>query len=213
MRRLRNLALFAIVSLALLLAVAWSLRGALLGVNFDAGTGGRAELIVPTGYRATVFAEGLDGPRFMAVSPAGTLFVAERGADRVIALPDADADGAADEVVEVGTGYGAAHDIEFRDGGSLLVAGEEALYEVTLDGLVETERRILVDGLPTGGHATKTVELTADDTVLLSVGSSCDTCHEADARRASIQRLSADGLQPVMVGLRNAVGLWVDDKT
>src|SRR5688500_1748801 len=155
MRRLRNLALFAFVTLALLLAVAWTFRGVLLGVNFDAGSGGRAELVLPPGYRATVFAEGLEGPRFMAVSPEGTLFVAERGADRVVALPDADGDGTADEIVEVGAGYGAAHDIEFTDEGALLVAGEEALYEVTLDRLVETDRRILVDGLPIGGHAAK----------------------------------------------------------
>ena len=213
MRRLRNLALFAFVTLAVLLAVAWTFRGVLLGVNFDAGSGGRAELVLPPGYRATVFAEGLDGPRFMAVSPEGTLFVAERGADRVVALPDADADRTADEIVEVGAGYGAAHDIEFTDDGALLVAGEEALYEVTLDGLVETDRRILVDGLPVGGHATKTVELTTDGAVLLSIGSSCDACDEVDSRRASIQRLTADGLRSHMVGLRNAVGLWVDDAT
>lgn len=213
MRRLRNLALFAIVTLGILVAVAWTFRAAILGVNFDAGSGGRAELAVPPGFEATVFAEGLRGPRFMAVSPTGTVFVAEREADRVLALPDRDADGRADELVVVGSGYGAAHDIEFRDGGSLLVAGEEALFEVTLDGLVEVDRRVLTDGLPTGGHATKTVEVTADGSVLLSIGSSCDACEEADARRATIQRLAADGLRPHMLGLRNAVGLWVDDET
>jgi len=203
-------------ALVIAAAVIWTFRAQLapaLGVNFDAGQGGRAELALPAGYNATVFAEGLNNPRFMAVSPDGVIFVAERGADRVVALPDANGDGSADEVVEVGGDYGNAHDLEFVDDGSLLVAGEEALFEVTLDGLREERRRVLVDGLPTGGHSTKTVEVLPSGEVLLSIGSSCDACEEEDQRRATVQVLAADGLRPYMVGLRNAVGLWVDDAT
>jgi glucose/arabinose dehydrogenase len=153
----------------------------------------------------------LSNPRFMAISPNGVLFVAERGADRVIALPDADGNGSADEVVEVGLGYGGAHDIEFTEGGTLLVAGEETLHEVVLDGLREIGRATVVSGLPTGGHATKTVEVMPDGRILLSIGSSCNVCEEEDARRATVQEVAEDALRPIMVGLRNAVGLWVDD--
>jgi glucose/arabinose dehydrogenase len=213
LRRIRNLAIFGIVTLALAAGLIWIFRAQLapaLGVNLDAGLGGRAELTLPAGYTATVFADGLSNPRFMAVSPDGVLFVAERGADRVIALPDADRNGSADEVVEVGIGYGSAHDLEFTDDGTLLVAGEETLHAVTLDGLRETGRRSVVEGLPRGGHATKTVEVMPDGRILLSIGSSCDVCEEDDDRRATVQEVAGDGLRPVMVGLRNAVGLWVD---
>lgn len=216
MRRVRNLAIFGIVTLALVAGVIWIFRDQLapaLGVNLDSGPGGRAELILPAGYTATVFAEGLSGPRFMAVSPDGVLFVAEPGANRVIALPDTNGDGMADEVVEVGTDYGRAHDLEFRADGELLVAGETTIHEVTLDGLGEVSRRVLVDELPSGGHATKTVEVLPGGDVLVSIGSSCDVCDEEDPRRATVQLLADDGLRPYMVGLRNAVGLWVDDET
>jgi len=216
MRRIRNLALVGIGMLVLAAGVIWTFRAQLapaLGVNIDAGPGGRAQLVLPAGYDATVFAEGLSNPRFMAVSPDGVLFVAERGADRVVALPDADQDGSADEVVEVGIDYGNAHDLEFTDDGALLVAGEEALFEVELEGLREDQRRVLVDGLPTGGHGTKTVEVLPNGEILLSIGSSCDVCLEEDPRRASVQLLTDAGLRPYMVGLRNAVGLWVDDAT
>jgi glucose/arabinose dehydrogenase len=216
MRRVRNLVIFGLGTLALAALVIWVFRAQLapaLGVNLDAGQGGRANLAVPAGYAAGVFAEGLRNPRFMAVSPEGVLFVAERGADRVVALPDADGDGAADEIVEVGVGYGNAHDLEFTDDGRLLVAGEEALFEVALDGLHEVRRSVLVEGLPPGGHATKTVEILASGEILLSIGSSCDVCEEEDARRATVQAVVGGGLRPYMIGLRNAVGLWVDDAT
>jgi glucose/arabinose dehydrogenase len=214
--RVRNLALFAIGVLVVLAAMAYVFRVQLapfLGVNFDAGTGGRAELELPAGYASSVYAEGLAGPRFMAVDPDGTLFVAERGGDRVVALPDRDGDSAADETVEVGTGYGDPNSIAFDEDGSLLVAADDALYRVTLDGLVEADREVVVGDLPTGGHSTKTVAVLPDGRVLLSIGSSCNVCEEEDARRASVQVLTDDGLEPFMVGLRNAVGLWVDPDT
>jgi glucose/arabinose dehydrogenase len=213
---LRNLAIFGIGTLAIAALVIWVFRAQLapaLGVNFDAGPGGRAALVVPAGYAVNVFAEGLSNPRFMAVSPDGVLFVAERGADRVVALPDADGDGTADEVVEVGADYENAHDLEFTADGALLVAGETTLFEVTVDDLREASRRVVIEGLPGGGHSTKTVEILPTGEVLLSIGSSCDVCVEEDARRASVQLLTDDGLRPFMVGLRNAVGLWVDDVT
>jgi glucose/arabinose dehydrogenase len=218
MRRIRNLALFGVISLALIVGLGYAFRDALLpllGVNLDAGQGGRAELVLPDGYRATIFAEGLGGPRFMAVSPDGVLHVAERGADRIVALPDADSDGIADEVVVTGTGYGHAHDIEFEADGSLLVAGEDALHRVTLEGGVEVERETVIDGLPTGGHSTKTVEVRTDGEILLSIGSSCDVCVEEDQRRAAVTAMEPDGTDAriAMRGLRNAVGVWVDDET
>jgi glucose/arabinose dehydrogenase len=213
MRRIRNLALFGIATAVLLVGIVSFFRVQLapfLGVNPDAGGGGRADLRLPPGYEASVFAEGLTGPRFMAVSGDGTLYVAERGADRVVALPDADGDGRADEVVEVGAGYGGAHDLAFADDGRLLVAGTETLFAVTLGRGVEVDRDIVVGDLPTGGHSTKSVAVLPDGGVLLSIGSTCNVCIEEDERRATVQLVTEAGLRPYMVGLRNAVGLWVD---
>lgn len=216
MRRIRNLAIFGTAALALLAGLVWTFRVQLapfLGVNVDGGVGGLVEVRLPGGYEASVFADGLAGPRFMAVSADGILHVAERGADRVVALPDADRDGLADDVIEVGSGYGNAHDLAFTDDGRLLVAGTEALYSVTLVDGIEAGREIVVGELPTGGHATKSVAVLPDGTVLLSIGSSCDVCEEADERRATVQLVADGRLRPYTVGLRNAVGLWVDPAT
>lgn len=217
MTRLRNLLLFAIAAVVVIAALAWIFRaqlGPLLGVNVDAGSGGQVTLALPDGFGASVFAGGLDNPRFIEFGPDGTLFVAERGADRVVALPDADRDGRADEIVQVGAGYGRAQDLAFAANGTLLVAGESTIWEVTLDGHREVDRRPLVDDLPTGGfHSTKSVAVLPDGRVLVSIGSSCNVCQEEDARRASVQVLAGGELRPFVVGLRNAVGLWVDPAT
>jgi glucose/arabinose dehydrogenase len=217
MRRIRNLALFGVVSLIVVIGVAWIFRAQLapsLGVNVDGGSGGVADLQVPEGYTASVFAEGLEGPRFMAVSPDGVLFVAERGADRVVALPDADGDGRADEAVEIGSGYGRGQDLAFTADGTLLVSGETSLWEVTLDGLRDADRRAMVDELPSGGfHSTKSVAVLPDGSVILSIGSSCNVCDEEDDRRATVQLVTHEGTRTLMSGLRNAVGLWVDPDT
>jgi glucose/arabinose dehydrogenase len=220
MRRVRNLALFAVLGLVVVIGVAWTVRGKLLplaGVSLDTGLGGRAELTVPDGLKASVFVSGLKGPRFMAVSPGGVLFVAERGADRVVALPDRDGDGISDETIEVGHGYERAHSIAFTDAGALLVAGETKLFDVTLgDDLRERDRRVLVEGLPAdGAHGTRTVAVLPSGELLLSVGSSCDACDEKDPRRAAISLIGrgAEKERLYMTGLRNAVGLWVDPQT
>jgi glucose/arabinose dehydrogenase len=215
-RRIRNLALFGVISLVLLIGLGWTFRTQLLpliGVKLDAGPGGEAALRVPEGYAASVFARGLAGPRFMAVSPDGVVFAAERGADRVVALPDADGNGKADEVVEVGAGYGRGQDLAFTEAGTLLVTGERTLWEVTLDGLREADRRPVID-LPVGGvHSTKSVTVLPDGGVLVAIGSSCNVCDEQDPARGTVQLVTDGEMRPFMVGLRNAVGLWVDPET
>ena len=218
-RRLRNLALFGLVAVFVVVGIVVVLRRPIeqaVGVSADLGPGGRADLVVPEGYEASVFAEGLATPRFMALAPDGSLIVAERGADRVVALRDHDADGVADETIEVGKGFEGAHSVAFEADGSLLVAGETTLFRLQLGpDLRERSRSVVLDGLTTGGHSTRTVAVLPDRRILLSAGSSCNACYEPDSRRAAIDILpTAGGTSRVyMNGLRNAVGVWVDPAT
>jgi glucose/arabinose dehydrogenase len=152
----------------------------------------------------------------MAVAPDGTLFVAERGADRVVELPDRDGDGVADETIEVGTGYDAAHSLAFGADRTLYVAGNGTLFAVELgEDLRERSRRSILDLPPDGAHSTRTVAVLPDGRLLIGVGSTCNVCWETDPRRASILIADADGSDAhvYMRGLRNAVGVAVDPAT
>jgi glucose/arabinose dehydrogenase len=188
----------------------------LTGIDPDLGAPGLTTLRLPAGYTSTVFVDGLRDPRFMAVAPDGTLLVAERGADRVIALPDRDRDGVADETIVVGSGYDLAHSLAVAGDGQLLVAGVTRVTRVAIGGdLRETARSTFLDGLPGGGHTTRTVQPLPGGSVLLSVGSSCNVCEETDDRRAAVSLIPPQGgsSRVFMRGLRNAVGLTIDPVT
>jgi glucose/arabinose dehydrogenase len=219
MIRVLRLTVFTLVASIVVVGLLWTFRGRILapfGVSFDTGSAGQTTLVLPEGFGAGVYASGLASPRFMAVAADGTLFVADPGADRVVALPDRDADGQADEVVLVGTGFDGAHSLAFEEDGSLLVAGSSIIYRVRLDARLRERDRETVLALPGGGsHSTRTVALAPDGSLLISVGSSCNVCWEVDERRAAILHAAPDGSswRVLMRGLRNAVGVAVDPVT
>jgi len=166
--------------------------------------GGNA-LVVRRGFRAAVFAEGLDGVRMLARGPDGAIYASLPRLGRVVALPDADGDGRADRARVVLDGLRGPHGLAWA-GDTLYVAEEHRVTRrVPPDGRIE----VAVDGLPTGGNHTSRSLLVRGDLLLVSVGSSCNLCDERDPRRAAITayRLDGSGERPYATGLRNAVGL------
>lgn len=196
-----------------------------VGVNWPEGPGTVADLVMPPGVRATVYAEGLAAPRFMAVGPAGTpwagwLFVAERNASRVVALPDRDGDGRADERIVVAEGVERVHSLAFNEG-ALYAAETGQVTRLTLgaDGRA-TGREAVVTDIPAGGiHFTRTILFGADGRLYVATGSSCNVCTEDDPHRAAVWVYPPPGDdlplrgEPYTVGLRNAVGLALHPQT
>jgi len=66
---------------------------------------------------------------------------------------------------------------------------------------------VLINDLPTGGHFTRTIKV-RNNSLFISIGSSCNVCYEKDERRAAIIRcdLNGTGCRVFARGLRNAVG-------
>ena len=169
-------------------------------------------LQVPDGFGVSIFAEGLSGPRMMAVGPDGDLYVVERDANRIIRLPDRESDGVADAVEVVAAGLGSPSSIAFSVDGFLYVGEPSRVLRLTLSGTPLGAERVdvIVDGIPTDGHSTRTVLFSPDGAWLyVSVGSSCNVCEESDPRRATIVRYRPDGSDEAIyaTGLRNAVGI------
>ncbi len=188
-------------------------------VNFTGalGSGEVALLTTPPGFEVAVFASGLEGPRFIAFGPDGNLYVAERGAGRIVVLPDANGDGAADRVQVFADGLGAPHSLVYAEGSWFVgvPTGVLRLTDLDNDGRAD-EQRTLIDSYPTGGHNTRTVLFLPDGRLVVSIGSSCNVCDEQDPRRAGIvvyDGPEATGEAIFAIGLRNAVGLAIHPAT
>lgn len=208
----RLLLLAAILVFITLAALNVNRITALFGVNADVGPGGQVAGQVPEGFEVEVFARDLAGPRFMAVGPDGTLFVAEQGGGRVSALPDRDGDGVADTRITVAEGLTGPSSLTFISGTNTLLVGEHTqLSQHTIGAdYKSTESKVLVPNLPNDGfHRTKTVLQGPDGRLYVSMGSSCNVCREGDERRAAVTVYNLDGSseQVWARGLRNAVGL------
>lgn len=177
-------------------------------------------LIIPAGYRISIFTPKIGPLRFMAFSPDGILFVSmpsSKGlyADprpddgKIFALPDKDNNGIADEIKTVISGLHIPHGISFYNG-YLYIAEEGTIsrYSYRNDGNVGT-REIIVNNLPTGGeHVSRTIGFSLSGKMYVSVGSACNNCTTGEEGTATIWEFNSDGSggRVFAKGLRNAVG-------
>lgn len=170
-------------------------------------------LRVPTHYTVSVYhAGGLNKPRFMTFSPAGILHVADMSAGKILALPDANADGVADTVIEAATGFSGNHDVKFYKG-AMYVTEPTRIWKCTdpdADGIYDTKTVFIsnIGNNQTNGHSTRTIEFDSiNHKVYVSVGSSCNVCRET--ARAIIEEYNDDGTgrRVFATGIRNAVGM------
>jgi glucose/arabinose dehydrogenase len=210
---------FVVVAAVLLIGCVGGFWFALGRVNFrpSVGEGGVASLVVPPGFEAEVFVEGLNGPRFIAFGPDGTLYAADRGNNRIVALPDADGDGAADEIRVFATGLERPHSLVFHEGAWYVgvQSGIVRLADEDGDGTADSQEVVVT--LPSdGSHTTRTVEFLPDGRMVVSVGSTCNVCEEEDERRAAVvvyEDGNGSGEAVFARGLRNAVGLAIHPTT
>ena len=199
-------------------AVVYWLFGRQVNLAGVLGEGQEVAVQLPDGFRATVFAGGLNGPRFMAVGPDGTVYAADRGNDRIVALPDEDGNGRADEIRVFAEDLNNPHSLVFHQGAWYVgvPSGVVRLFDEDGDGRAD-RREAIVDNIPPSGqHTTRTVAFLPDGRMVLSVGSSCNVCEEEDPRRAAIvvyDGPDGEGERIMAGGLRNAVGLAVRPAT
>ncbi len=165
-------------------------------------------LYVPRGFTVNLFAEGLTGVRYLALGPGGAVYASLPGAGQIVRLVDANGDGVADVPAQaVLGGLDAPFSIVFR-GDTMYFAEQTAVKRLDPGA---TTPVTLVSGLPSGGHATRTVVIGPDNLMYVAAGSSCNVCVELpqDSMRAAVTRFNLDGSGGHIFarGLRNSVGL------
>lgn len=174
-------------------------------------------LTVPAGFGINVFAHGLGKPRVIERGVGGHVWVSIPASGKIVALPDKNGDGVADNVITVISGLNRPHGFAYRcpnsqDTCQLYVAEANKVTQFDVDQwtMQASNPKKIID-LPGGGrHTTRSLLWLPGSNhtkLLVSIGSSCDVCHETDARRGTIQVLDiASGvLKPYATGLRNSV--------
>jgi glucose/arabinose dehydrogenase len=212
MSRWVRILLLILATLVLILLIIFGLLPRLaqrVGVSVPGGSPGPVTLDLPPGFEANIYAQGLDRPRFMAVSPEGVLFVADM-AGRITALPQGS------RPVTVAEDLDRPSSLVFHDGW-LYVGETSRISRYRLDSDLEIiESQVIVPDLPeSGSHVTRTVLVGRDGRLYVSIGSSCNVCIEEDERRAAVMVYEIDGSggRVFARGLRNAVGLATHPET
>lgn len=219
-RRTRvRIGLIVLVAAVVMLSVAVVARQALLGLEGVHVVDQRpavAQLRLPAGFHAALFASGLHTPRFATFGPDGTLYVAEEGSGQVVALLDPGHTGHATRAVVVAGGLKGPTSLAWFQG-ALYVGAFDRVVRLTMGpDHVATRQDVVIPNLPTGGnHVTRTVLFGTDGQLYVSIGSTCNNCVEADPRRAVVMVFAADGSggRVYARGMRNAVGMAVNPWT
>jgi glucose/arabinose dehydrogenase len=164
------------------------------------------------GFSIGLFADGIEGVRFLRPLSDGALLATAPRAGKVWRLSaDRDGDGRSDGAVTLLADLNRPHGLDLH-AGWLYVAEADGVGRVRIDvrtGEVEGSYDRVVNGLPSGGnHWSRTVRIGPDGWMYVSVGSSCNACVESDDRRAAMLRFRPDGREPEIfaTGLRNSVG-------
>ncbi|MBE9032513.1 sorbosone dehydrogenase family protein [filamentous cyanobacterium LEGE 11480] len=180
------------------------------------------QLKTPPGFSINVFAEGLDGPRWLALTPNGEVLVTETRQNRIRLLADQDQNGVADfnrVFASANNGLNIPFGMAFARGAFFLGNTAEVRrynYSKNQQQLIGTGEKIT--DLPGGGynqHWTRNVIADAKgEKLYVSVGSKSNA-NEEDLPRASVQVMNLDGSdrQTFASGLRNPVGLAIQPET
>ena len=175
-----------------------------------------ASLNVPEGFTVNIFAEDLQKPRWLALTPEGEVLVTETRENRIQKLTDADGDGIAESKETFATarnGLDIPFGMAFAGGSFFLGNTDEVLrfpFEAGQTALEGKGDRIAT--LPGGGynqHWTRNVIASPDGNQLyVSIGSKSNVSEEP-LPRASVQQMNLDGTEQTTFasGLRNPVGL------
>ena len=192
-------------------------------------------LNLPPGFSVSIFAVGggLRTPRLMEFDDNGVLHVGNMGRGQILALPDRDRDGIADEQIVALSGLNEAHSLAFYKGDLYAADEHQVIRARDHDGdLVYEETEVFISDIPwEGWHDTRTIVFDEiNEKLYLSVGSPCDLCRMEEGHqqvgnsdelvpyspeRGAVLQFNADGTgrRIFATGVRNVVGMDIHPVT
>ena len=162
--------------------------------------GAQSALSLPSGFHASIYAQGLSNPTSLAVGPDGRVYVAQQNGD-IAAI-------GRNGTTTIASGFSTPLGLAWL-GHTLYVSSTGEISTLTPSkGYSSFRSRVIVSGLPTGRHQNDEIAF-RNGWMYVGVGSTCNACVERDRRSATIMRFHYDGshAQIYARGLRNPFGL------
>ncbi len=172
-----------------------------------------ATLRLPAGFKASLFAQDLSGPRNLLVLPNGDVLAAESFAGKITLLRDSNGDGRADKIVTFANGLERPFGIAYHDG-AVYVGDVHGVWKFAYrPGALSAgaRTRVTKDGVlgDWDGHWTRNIVFGPRGRLFLAEGST-ENVGIDPAPHAAISVVNTDGtLTPYATGLRNPVGLHI----
>jgi len=170
-----------------------------------------ARLVLPPGFKISVFADNLDEPRRMLLAPNGDVILSEPGAGKILILRDANHDGVAEQRFTFASNLNGPYGLALHEGW-LYVGNEDAVvrfpYSPGATNATRPPQRLAP--LPPGGHSTRGVIFNRNGTKMyVSIGSESNVNSGEPPERAAIVEFNPDGSGKRIFasGLRNPVGM------
>ena len=174
--------------------------------------------VVPAGFHVTVFADGVQNAREMALGPRGTVFVGSMIAGKVYAVIDRDDDHKADRVVVIASGLNQPNGVAVHNGALYVATASTLLRFDDIERHLDAPPKPVVvrDSLPNpnAGHTWKFIAFGPDNLLYMSAGAPCNVCL-SQPLVSTILRMKPDGsgLEVFAAGVRNSVGFDWHPKT
>jgi len=145
------------------------------GCDHDTG------ITLPSGFCATVFADGLGVARHMVVAPDGVLYVAlqsENKGGAIVALRDSKGHGHADQIVHFGSEGGSGIALY---AGYLYFATPTSVLRYKLPVAADSRPESVIGGFPAQDeHAAKSIAIDAAGHLYVNVGAPSNACQRDD---------------------------------
>lgn len=178
------------------------------------------KLVLPDGFSVDLYAE-VRNPRQMSLGDDGTVYVGSRNraGGRIYAIPDADGDYKADEVVTIVGGLKSPSGLTYKDG-DLYIGAISRIYrikDVANNINSKPKPEIITDDLPTKTHhGWKFLEFGPDGLLYIPIGAPCNICLSEEIF-ASIHTMDVNdpeaGFKLYASGVRNTVGFDWDPES
>src|SRR5258706_8898642 len=171
-----------------------------------------ANLKLPAGFRANLFASGLDNARWLQMTPNGDVLLAEAEAGKITLLRDADGDGKAEMKVTFADGFQRPHGMAIANG-KFYVADALGIYSYPYkpgDTKVSGPRTQITEPGAFGvldGHSTRNLAINSKGEIFVAIGSNGNINDHHDPHRAPVSQVVGHKLVQFGTGLRNPVGI------